>query len=185
MHKLSWILKFRFYENCPREKLPPPNSNTNPKPNPDPDRVAIFLGCTFPDTLNFTFLIKVINRLSCAKNQDRNCFERVGDELYENEMAYELDSITFTWNYANIDHHYEKIKIPHLNSEFLSALKNSETEVSVKQFLKNTPRLQEETIYSGNLYHLPLRMLKLCLAIVDNFNWQFSSSGNHSGRHFL
>ena len=97
MHKFSWVLKFRFYENYAREKLPPgPNSNTNPKPNPDPGRVAIFLGGTSPDTLNFIFLIKVINRLSWVKNQGRNCFERVGVELYENEMAYDMDSITFT-----------------------------------------------------------------------------------------
>ena len=30
-----------------------------------------------------------------------------------------------------------------------------------------------ETIYTGNLHHLPLRMLKVFLVIVDNFNLQF------------
>ena len=30
-----------------------------------------------------------------------------------------------------------------------------------------------ETIYAGNLHHLPLRMLKVFLVIVDNFNLQF------------
>ena len=30
-----------------------------------------------------------------------------------------------------------------------------------------------ETIYTGNLHYLPLRMLKVFLVIVDNFNLQF------------
>ena len=30
-----------------------------------------------------------------------------------------------------------------------------------------------ETIYTGNLHHLPLRMLKIFLVIADNFNLQF------------
>ena len=34
-----------------------------------------------------------------------------------------------------------------------------------------------ETIYSRNFYHLSLRMLKVFLAIADNFN--------HSDRQFL
>ena len=42
-------------------------------------------------------------------------------------------------------------------------LKNWETEVSLKQFLK-------KPIESGNLHHLPLRMLKVFLVILDNFN---------------
>ena len=37
--------------------------------------------------------------------------------------------------------------------------------------LKN--RFLVKTIYGGNLHHLPLRMLKVYLAIADNFNWQF------------
>ena len=30
-----------------------------------------------------------------------------------------------------------------------------------------------EMIYTGNLHHLPLRMVKVFLVIVDNFNLQF------------
>ena len=30
-----------------------------------------------------------------------------------------------------------------------------------------------ETIYTGNLHHLPLRMLQIFLFIVDSFNLQF------------
>ena len=30
-----------------------------------------------------------------------------------------------------------------------------------------------EWIYSGHLHHLPLRMLKVFLAILDSFNWQY------------
>ena len=30
-----------------------------------------------------------------------------------------------------------------------------------------------EKIYTGNLHHLPLRMLKVFLVIIDNFNLQF------------
>ena len=30
-----------------------------------------------------------------------------------------------------------------------------------------------ETIYTGNLHYLPLRMLKVFLVIADNFNLQF------------
>ena len=47
-------------------------------------------------------------------------------------------------NYANINLHYQNNKIPHLNSEHLSELKNSESEVSLKQFLKKDPS------YRGN-----------------------------------
>ena len=54
----------------------------------------------------------------------------------------------------------KKLKL-HLNSESLTQLENSETEFSLKQFLK-------KKIYSGNLHHLPLR--KVFLAIVGNFN---------------
>ena len=59
----------------------------------------------------------------------------------------------------------KKIRNLHLNSESLNELKNSETEVSLKQYL-DTPRFIEETIYSGNLHHLPLRMLKVFLFLV-------------------
>ena len=47
-----------------------------------------------------------------------------------------------------------KIKNPHLHSESLSELENSEIEVSLKLYLKK-PRFIEETSYSGNLHHLP------------------------------
>ena len=47
------------------------------------------------------------------------------------------------WNYANISFHHSKIKNPHLNSESLTELKNFETEISLKRFLK-------KTIYGGN-----------------------------------
>ena len=37
-----------------------------------------------------------------------------------------------TWNYPNIKFQYYKIKHSHLNSESLSELENSETEVNLK-----------------------------------------------------
>ena len=62
--------------------------------------------------------------------------------------------------------------IKKVNSESISELKNLETEVSLKQYLKKTQFL-EETIYSRNLHHLPLQILKVFLAIIDNFSRQF------------
>ena len=35
------------------------------------------------------------------------------------------------------------------------------------------PRFMVEMIYTGNLHHLSLRMVKVFLVIVDNFNLQF------------
>ena len=60
----------------------------------------------------------------------------------------------------------KKIKNLDLNSESLSDLKNPTN-------LNNSFKIRfiEETIYSGNLHHLPLRMLEVFLAIVDNFDW--------------
>ena len=58
----------------------------------------------------------------------------------------------------------KKIKNPYLNSESLSELKNSKTEVSLKNIFI------QETMYSGNLYDLLLRMLKVFIAIVDHVN---------------
>ena len=55
-------------------------------------------------------------------------------------------------NLKNLNVHYQNIKIPHLNSESLRELENSEIEVSLTPFLLKKP------IYSGNLHHLLLRM---------------------------
>ena len=63
----------------------------------------------------------------------------------------------------------KKIENPYLNSETLSELKNSKTRLALKIPFKK-PRFIEETIHSGNLHHLPLRMLKVFIAIVDRFN---------------
>ena len=70
------------------------------------------------------------------------------------------------WNYQNINFYYQKIKNLHLNFEFFSEVENSETEVSLKKFLKKT------TIYSGNLHHEWL-MLKVFLGIEEDFKSQF------------
>ena len=91
----------------------------------------------------FLFNIRVRNVL---KQEESNCKKR--------KCHVNLDSITFqwkshessikkstfhlTWNYlklSNLNFHYYKIKYPHLNSESLSELENSETEASLKQFL--------------------------------------------------
>ena len=50
-------------------------------------------------------------------------------------------------------------KKTHLNSESLSKLKNLKTKVSLKLYPKKL-RFVDETIYSRNLQHLPLRMFK-------------------------
>ena len=41
-----------------------------------------------------------------------------------------------TWSYPNIKFHHKKVINPHLDSESLSELKNSETGVSLELFLK-------------------------------------------------
>ena len=66
----------------------------------------------------------------------------------------------------------KKNKNVHLNSESLSELKNSKNEVSLRLYLKKA-RFIEEMIYSSNLHHLPLKMFKVFVAIVDNFNKHF------------
>ena len=78
------------------------------------------------------------------------------------------------WNYLKLCEYRLSLlkKTPHLNSESPSELKNSKTEVSLKLYLKK-PQFIKETIYSRNLHHLPLRMLKAFVAIADNFNRHF------------
>ena len=90
----------------------------------------------------------------------RNWTVRKGDGMWiwiqlpfnENCMEILIKKTTFglpgiIWNYANITFHHEKIKNPHLNFESLSELKNLETEVSPKRFLKKTAIYDKNDLY--------------------------------------
>ena len=92
-------------------------------------------------------------------------------KLYEN--FNEKMNFRFTWKLPQVmltsTFIIKKIKTLHINSESLSEHKNLETEVSLKQYLKK-PRFIKETIYSENLHYLPLQILKVLLAIAENFN---------------
>ena len=57
----------------------------------------------------------------------------------------------------------EKLKTHMKNPESLSELEHLKTEVSLKIIPLKNP------IYSENLHHLSLRILKVFLAIVNNF----------------
>ena len=59
----------------------------------------------------------------------------------ENRMKFQLKNQLsiypeITWNHVNINFHHYKIKNLQLISEFLCDMKSSETEISLKQFLK-------------------------------------------------
>ena len=83
------------------------------------------------------------------------------------------------WNYLTLCER----QLASLKKLKMRELKNSKIEVSLKLYLKRI-RFIEETIYSRTLHQSPLQMLKVFLAIVDNFNWHFFLSGNRSGPHF-
>ena len=111
---------------------------------------------------------------------------RIGDGMWiwiqllfnENHKKISIKKATFDlpWNHLKLCKYQlsslENQKILHLNSESFSELKNLETEVSLKRFLKKK-QFMVEMIYTGKLHHLTLRMLKVFLVIVDNFNLQF------------
>ena len=60
----------------------------------------------------------------------------------------------------------------HLNFKSLSEQKNSKTEVNLKQFLKKT-RFIVKTNYRGNLHLLAPQILKVFIAIANDFKRHF------------
>ena len=92
---------------------------------------------------------------------------RKGDDMWiwiqlpfnENRMKISIKKATFDlpWNYLKLCKYQ------------LSSLENQKpaSKLQISQWF------MVETIYTGNFHHLPLRMLKLFLVIVDNFNLQF------------
>ena len=60
----------------------------------------------------------------------------------------------------------------HVNFKSLSEQENSKTKVNLKQFLKKT-RFIVETNYRGNLHQLAPQILKVFIAIANDFKRYF------------
>ena len=88
------------------------------------------------------------------------------------EILIKISTFNLPWNYLKLCEHQllslKKLKTRILNSESLSELKNSITEVNLKLCLKKIRFIEKAIYYNRNLHHL--RMLKVFLSIVDNFN---------------
>ena len=76
------------------------------------------------------------------------------------KISIKKSTSNLPWNYPKLCKH-----------QLLSLKKNKNPHRKLRLALNNT--------YSGNF--LPLLMLKVFIAIVDHFNWQFFFVGNHSG----
>ena len=85
------------------------------------------------------------------------------------QFKYQLS--IYSVNYPNINFHYCKIKNSHLNPSSSISWKIWKLRLTLNNSLKK--RFMVETIYCGNLHHLPLGILKIFLAILDNFNRNF------------
>ena len=103
-------------------------------------------------------------------NLDSITFQQKFHEILIKNSTFDLQWIAWIIRTSTVI--IEKNKNVHLNSEPLSELKNSKNEVSLRLYLKKA-RFIEEMIYSRNLHHLPLKMFKVFVAIVGNFNRHF------------